>query len=272
VKKSNTQGDSKAPAQMAVSEVLDGLSGVPLAIRFWLERFASGESALEPFGAHDQPSTQQIARLVYDVLSTDSHVPFARTDDVTEAKTSTPRFPAEARDFIEEWIFQITRGQLYAEPWSNPDMAVMALSVVLDLGGGEPADTEKEPTLALLRTAIKSLTTKRERRAFLRDTDEADEETEADTENWRAAFKLARVMANPATPQEARDALTDALIRFSMTTDVTVDHPALARRAFLIMCETKPIKGEKRAAKRDRQRVLDILDAIEEKGGARDAE
>lgn len=261
----------KAPAQMTVAEVLEKVNGVPLWVQFWLERYAGGdEYALEPFATHDTPSTREIARLVYDVLDTDSSVQHAETDDHHEATTDRPRFPAEARYFVEEWIFQITSGQTYAEPWSNPNMAVMALPYVLDMSAGEPIDTGKEPTLALLRTAIRSLTTKRERRAFLRDTDEADAEPEKGSDiNRRAAFGLARVLADPRLPEETRRELESAVLSFAREGGVGTDHPALVRRAFLLACDNKPKhRMNVRMWNDARRRVLDLLASIAEKGGA----
>ena len=111
------------------------------------------------------------------MLYTDTRVQFAAIDDRTEHG-----FPAEARDFIEEWMYRITKGDELVQPWSNPDMAVMALPILLDMGAGPLIEFERDPMLALLRGAVKSLTTKRERREFLRDTDESDAEDEKESD------------------------------------------------------------------------------------------
>jgi hypothetical protein len=239
---------------------------VPLWVQFWLERYAGGDDeALASHGMDDAPATREIARLVYDVLYTDSHVHFAEIDD----KNTHPQFPAEARDFIEEWMYRMTKDDVYVQPWSNPDMAVMALPWLLDTGAGPLIEFEKDPMLAMLRGAMKALTTKGERRAFLHETDESDAEHETERiANRRAAFKLARVLADPTTTTEARTALENALNEFSMSAHVNVYHPALARRAFQLMCEARP-KGNVRECRRNRRELIALLDSIaEEKGGA----
>jgi hypothetical protein len=259
-----TKRKEKKPAHVTVAELLKNVGGLPLWVRFWLERYASGdEYALETNGLHDDPATHEIARLVYAVLYTDSHPHFATIDD----NLPYSRFPAEARDFIEAWMYRITNGQILAEPWNNPDMAVMALPIVLDDSAGPLIEYEANPTLAMLRTAIKSLTTKAERREFLHSTAEEDSEPEDEhATNWRAAFKCARVLADPQTPREAWWHLRDVLTDFSAFLNLDITHPALVRRAFLIMCEAKP-KGKVREWRALRKRVLDALDSISEEKG-----
>ena len=87
----------KDRAKLTVAELMK-TSGVPLWVRFRLERVVGGGHALELHGLHDDSATHEIARLVYDVLDTDSHVQFADIDD----HNPHPHFPAEARDFIED--------------------------------------------------------------------------------------------------------------------------------------------------------------------------
>jgi hypothetical protein len=249
--------------QMTVAELLENVRGVPLWVQHWLERYAGGdEHALEIHGLHDDDATREIARLVYDVLYTDSNMRFADTDNL-----GGHGFPAEARDFIEEWMFRITKDDELVQPWGNPDMAVVALPILLDMSAGPLIEFERDPTLAMLRGAMKALTTKRERREFLRGADEADAAPEKEsTANWSAAFKLSRVLADPRTPPETRAALETALNEFAMAARVNVYHPALARRAFQLMCESKP-KGNARECKRDRRELLALLDSIDEGEG-----
>jgi hypothetical protein len=69
----------KDPAQLTVAELMK-THGVPLPVYLWLERLTGGEKyALEHTEA--DPATYHIARLVYDVLKTDSAPAFARVDD-----------------------------------------------------------------------------------------------------------------------------------------------------------------------------------------------
>jgi hypothetical protein len=254
-KAQNTATD-KTPAAQTVSEVLEK-RGVPLPVRFWLERYAGGdEHALELHGCDDDPATYEIARLVYDVLDTDSHVQFAAIDD----NATHPHFPAEARDFIEEWMYHITHDDGMLNPWGNPEMAVAALSIALDPGAGPLIEYEKDPMLAVLRGAIKALTTKAERREFLRDTAETNAEPlkESD-ENWHAAFKLSRVLADPRTPADVRRQIQEHVIELCNAANVIVDHPALVRRAYLVACDQRP-KGQVREVRTARRKLLALLD------------
>jgi hypothetical protein len=253
-----TKKQQKEPAQLTVTELMK-TEGVPVWVRLWLERLVADNYALEPNGLHDDPATREVVRLVYDVLDTDR--PYA-TD------TSDHSFPGEARDFVEAWMYRMTEGDYLVQPWGNPDMAAIALPIALDNTGGPLIEYEKDATLSLLRTAIKSLTTKEERRAFLRDTEESDAEPEKESAtNLRAAFKLSRVLADPRTPAETSNKIEDELIEFSSVTRVYMTHPALVRRAFLLMCEARP-KGRARDCRRTRRRLLALLDSIPEgKGG-----
>jgi nucleotidyltransferase/DNA polymerase involved in DNA repair len=124
--------------------------------------------------------------------------------------------------------------------------------------------------LAMLRGSMKALTTKGERREFLHETDEGDAEPEKEsTTNRRAAFKLARVLADPRTPVETRDEIELLVRELSMSSGVTVEHPALIRRAFQLMCEAKP-KGRMRERNKDRRNLLALLDSITDGRGVGD--
>lgn len=85
--------------------------------------------------------------------------------------------------------------------------------------------------------------------------------------NLEAGYKLSRVLADPRTSPETRNELMHAIREFSMSSDITVEHPALARRAFLLMCEAKP-KGRVRECRHDRKWLLDLLADVPEGGAA----
>ena len=247
----------KEPAQLTVAELMK-TSGVPLPVWMWLERFADGDKhALQPFGNNDDPAVVRMARLVYDVLDS--------KHKETGVGLSERQFPEEARDFVEEWLYHLSN---YFEQhvWSDATLAITALPNMVNIDG-LVMSPEGDATHLLLRSAVERLTTRRERRAFLCDADEGEDEKESDI-NWRAAFKLSRVLADPLTDKAAWWHLRDVLTDFSMELELDITHPALARRAFLLLCEAKP-KGRVRECRRLRKRVLDALDAIpEEKGGA----
>lgn len=253
--KKGTKRAGKAPAQKTVSELLK-TAGVPLSVFMWLERYADGDKyALEPH-AVEGPDTYEIARLVYDVLNSPNNETGTGLDE--------RKFSEEARDFVEEWLYTLA-GYYQQQVWNNPDAALSILSYIL-LSDGVPMRPEGGAAYVLLRAGVGRLTTKRERRAFLHSTDEADAEDEQEGEtNWRAAFKLSRVLADPRTPEETRGKLIDLLHEFSTSARVDVTHPALARRAFQLMCDSKP-RGNVRECRRDRKALLALLDSIEEGG------
>lgn len=254
--------EQKDPAKLTVAELMQ-THGVPLPVYLWLERLTGGEKyALDCVEA--DPATYHIARLVYDVLKTDSAPAFARVDD--EINSPHVHFSHEARDFVEEWLYHlVTYYDVHA--WNNADVAVAALPWMINTGGVSMLP-EGDAALLLLRSAIERLTTKRERREFLRDADESDAEDEKEsTTNMRAAFKLARVLADPRTSREAWWHLRDVLTDFSAFLNLDITHPALVRRAFMLMCEAKP-KGKVRECRALRKQVLDALDSIpDEEGG-----
>jgi hypothetical protein len=254
--------EQKDPTQLTVAELMK-THGVPLPVYLWLERLTGGDKyALEHVEA--DPATYHIARLVYDVLDTDSAPAFARVDD--EINSPHVHFPHEARDFVEEWLYHLVN-YYGVHAWNTAEVAVAALPRMVNVGGVSMLP-EGDAALLLLRSAVERMTTKRERREFLRDTDESDAEDEKESAtNMRAAFKLSRVLADPRTPTETRDKIEDELIEFSSNTRVYITHPALVRRAFLLMSEAKP-KGRARDCRRTRKRLLALLDSIpDEKGG-----
>jgi hypothetical protein len=249
---------------MTVAELLKTL-GVPLHVWMWLERYAGGDKhALQSFGNDDDAAVVQTARLVYDVLNS--------AHEETGMGLHERKFPEEARDFIEEWLYKLCNHyRLHA--WSDADLAVAALPTLL-LSEGIVLDPEGDSTFLLLRSGVERLTTKHERRAFLRDAEETDAEHEKESAtNWRAAFKLSRVLADPRTPRETRDELELLIREFSMSSRVTVEHPALVKRAFLLMCEAEPqrgrVKKDRWEMKNDRRKLLALLDTLpDEDGGA----
>lgn len=250
------KGEQKEPAKLTVAELMK-TSGVPLPVYLWLERF-TGDDKYALDGADYDPATYDIARLVYDVLDS--------KHQETGVGLAERRFPQEARDFIEEWLYQLTNHYgLHA--WSDPDLAVAALPHLVNLDG-ILMQTEGDSTFALLRLGIERLTTKRERREFLRDADGSDAEPEKESAtNWRASFKLSRMLANPATPADTRREIQEQVIELCNAAGVIVDHPALVRRAFLVAVEQRP-KGHVRDVKRARRQLLALLDSIpDEKGG-----
>jgi hypothetical protein len=242
---------------MTVAELLKTL-GIPLHVWMWLERYAGGDKhALHPNGNDDDPAVVHTARLVYDVLDS--------KHKETGTGTNSRYFPEETRDFVEEWLYKLTRnGDFHV--WNDADLAVAALPMLL-LQDGIILNPKNDPTYTLLRTVVERTTTRRERRAFLRD-EEGDAPDSEEDKNWNASFKLSRLLADPRTTPEARREIQERVIELCNAANIIVDHPAIVRRAFLVACEQHP-KGQARELKRARRNLLALLDSIPDaEGGA----
>lgn len=245
-------GDKPDPARQTVGDLLK-TSGVPLHVQVWLNRYAGGdEHALEKYGSGDDPGINDAAFLVYDVLEAEHD-----GESVREAT-------AEARDFVEEWLYTLSNyyGQYI---WNNADSALAAFPYFF--ADGSPMKPEGDAAYVLLRTAVERLTTKPERRLFLRQDSEEEPRRDEETDR-QAAFKLSRVLADPRTPAETRDEIERVLCEFANAAEVQLTHPALARRAFQLMCDARP-KGKVRECRRLRGELLGLLDAAAEGEGGR---
>jgi hypothetical protein len=235
----------KRPARMTVADLIKD-EMVPMAVRLWLEDFNErGEKALAHAWVEQEQDTLDLARLILDVL------------DSAGKETGKKEFPDEARDYVEEYLFRLCRASEF-NIWNLGDAAVAALPTLLDCAENS---IEGNSNYIAVESAISRLTTPDERREFL--TGPRWGRNDGDETNTEAAFKLSRLLADPRTPAETRTALEDALNEFSMSARVTVYHPALARRAFLLMCEARP-KGNVRECKRDRRALLALLDTLPE--------
>ena len=194
-KKGNTVRERKG----ATAAVLADNDQVPVAVRLWLEQFIAGEpQVLEYAYVAREPGTMEIARLVFDVLNSAAH------EHSPEGDPKSAYFPGEARDYVEECIYRLSEsGGQYV--WNHPAAAAAALPTLLDLarnGDGVASDE------LAFRTAIERLTTRKERREFFI-TSGGDRwgENDEDEHHTETAYKLSRVLADPATPEETRGEL-----------------------------------------------------------------
>ena len=160
---------------------------VPLHIRFWLERYVEcGEKEMHSYGLILESPALEIARLVYDVLQS------------KYLDTGEHEFSEAARDDIEVYLYRLA-SDADVQVWNYPEAAVASLVALLDCANsGGPEESEH----IALSTAINALTTRRERRHFLKTEGEGDESK--DDRDWRAARKLSRLMADPNTPEKVR--------------------------------------------------------------------
>lgn len=255
--KKDVKRAGKAPAQMTVAELIDNM-GVPVAVRFWLEEYAArGKAALDTYDANTNEATLELARFVFDVLQSKYE------ETGTGARERV--FSEEARDFVEEFLYRLA-DHAGVQVWNYARVAVAALPVLIDC---TDAASGMSSTLTLLRAGVERLSTRQQLREFLKhDADRygVNDEDERDNE---AAYKLSRVLADPRTPTETRREIEDALNKFSMSSRVTVYHPAVARRAFQLMCEARP-KGNVRECRRDRTALLALRDSISDGEGGGD--
>ena len=252
-KKAQKTARSKSPATQTVAQLMNN-TGVPVGVRLWLEEFAeTGEAALDTYTANINEATMELARFVFDVLQSQYLE--------TGVGASERKFSEEARDFVEEFLYRMAT-DADVQIWNYPQIAAAALPVLIDCTDSACGESA---TLTLLRAGVERLSTRRELREFTRDGAERNGINSEDERNNEAAYKLSRVLADPRTPTETRTALESALNEFSMSARVNVYHPALTRRAFQLMCESKP-KGNARECKRNRRELLALLDSIEEGG------
>lgn len=248
---------TKKPAQMTVAELVDN-SGVPVAVRFWLEEYAArGKAALDTYDANTNEATLELARFVFDVLQSK----YEETGEGARERV----FSAEARDFVEEFLYRLA-DHAGVQVWNYASVAVAALPVLIDC---TDASCGMSSTLTLLRAGVERLSTRQELREFLKHDADGYGVNDEDERNAEAAFKLSRVLADPRTSAETRREVQDLLIEVTNAANVIVDHPALARRAYLVAVEQRP-KGQVKELKRARRNLLALLDSISEgEGGAR---
>lgn len=242
----NQENDSTTKPEresQTIAELLDD-DRVPVGIRHWLEQYReTGNEALSVFNANRDSGTMEQARLIYDIL------------DSKHQETGTNEFSEAARDLIEEYVYQLAEAS-DIQVWNQPDLAVLALPYLLDCA---TSGSDVDPTTSALRLAIEALTTRRERRAFLRDFETQADETKEDRD-WKAARKLSRYLASPTTDPKVRRELGAAICQLANATDVQVDHPALIMRAASIMFENVRTAE----ARREYGHILAVLDELPE--------
>jgi hypothetical protein len=244
----------KRPTKMTVKDLIRD-DGVPMFVRHWLERFvAEKDRALAHSFVEQSSDTLEQAQLIFDVLESSGK------------ETGESKFSEEAVDYVQEYVYRLAQASDF-NLWNLGDAAVAALPVLLECSSGNLIDGDAN--FMALDSAIHRLTTKQERQQFLRGN--RHPATTEDERNVEAAFKLSRVLADPRTPRETRDELELLIREFSMSSRVSVEHPALVRRAFLLMCEAKPqrdrVKKDRQEMKNDRRKLLALLDSIDDMEG-----
>jgi hypothetical protein len=242
----------KRPARMTVADLIKD-EQVPMAVRLWLEDFTEqGDKALAHSWTEQEQDTLDLARLIQDVLNSQGQEHGEHT------------FPEEARDYIEEYLFRLCRASEF-NIWNLADAAIAALPTLLECAENS---IEGNPNYIAVDSAILRLTTREERREFL--TEPRYGQNDEGETNTEAAFKLSRLLADPRTSADVRRQLQGHTVELCNAANVIVDHPALARRAFLVACDQRP-KGHVREVKAARRALLALLDTLpemaDEKGG-----
>ena len=182
--------------------------------------------------------------------------------------------PASARDYVEALLYDLAFST-DIQVWTEPEVASAALPLILSLAN----ELDFDPTFSALRAAVRTLCTQREYEAFCARAELALSSTflpdERKVKDYNNALKLARVLADPNTRPETRAQLEATLERLSQATHVSITHPALAERAFTLMCErtAEKIKGKGAKSLTERreevyQHVHSLLDSIPDERGA----
>lgn len=239
---------------------------LPYTVRKYLRKFAAGEKL---------PLTEQVD---YDWYHDDADLLAAMIND--EHIINDP-IPKPAKDLAEEFLYRLAEAT-GVQVYNTSEVIRVAYPIMLMLSndGAQFALEDQAPTQAV-RSGLEAICTKAELREFyerhnLWDGDVAaarERLTPKPPKEWKdkqAAIKLARVLADPTTPEDVRDKLENALLEFSGSTNVTIFHPALAERAFIVMAESmatrfkgEHAKSQTAGRKKDYKRIIALLDELE---------
>jgi hypothetical protein len=218
---------------------------VPLQVRFWLERYVeNGDGELASYALDEERDVMEQARFIYDVLQS------------KYLGTGEYEFPEAARDFIEEYLYQLAESARI-QIWNYPQAAIASLVALTDCA---EASTGGSSTLTLLRIAVNAMTTRRERRHFLKSEESGDESK--DDRDWRAAFKLSRNLASAKTDGETRQRLGAALVELAALTGTHVDHPKIVARAAEVMFEAVEDAEADTPAARTYRLIHELLEGL----------
>jgi hypothetical protein len=218
---------------------------VPLYVRFWLERYVErGDRELGSYALDEERDLMDMARLVYDVLESK----YLDTDE--------HEFPAEARDYMSWFLWRLAQ-DADIQIWNYPEAAIAALVPLIDCS---ETCTGGSTNLKALELAIEALTTRRERRHFLKTEEEGDESK--DECDWYAARKLSRTLASTRTDAETRRKLGAALVELAALTSTHVDHPAIVARAAEVMFEAVADAEADTPAARTYRLINELLEGL----------
>lgn len=200
---------------------------VPLAVRFWLERYVEDPAdALAGWNGNTEESSFDLARLIYSALNA-PHL------DVLHHNREDAQ---PAVNFVKDFLWRACE-ETHTHAWNNADVALAALPYILD---GSQTCTDCDVTVNALETAIKSLTTNRTRRHFfpaLADEDDGPEAEAKEDRDYFAAVKLARLMTDPRTPKRVAQCLGLTFCNLTVETRLSLDHPALIQQAAVLAFE-----------------------------------
>ena len=234
---------------------------LPLPIRDYLNRYLNGGVL---------PYSDSFDETMY----SDTEMRVAVLAD--HLRTNDP-LPEAAVDFVKEYLYRLEEAA-DVHIWNDPDVLRVAYPIMITFtseSAGLIINGSDAVSTAAVKTALHRLCTRRELMEFYerhgiedkyRGREELAGSAPVDLEHTEtAAFKLARVLAAPRTPRKTREAIELGLREFSMSSGVTVEHPALAARAYTLMCEAKPRgKGtrSKKEMDRDKRQLLALLEAL----------
>jgi hypothetical protein len=233
-----SQKDSKTKdrSQTTIAELLEynraGMtSDLPLPVRDFLERYAEGKPL--PYTAGYNEWWYGDSELLIAVLA----------DKRDDGNDSLPR---TAHDYVQEYLYRLEEST-GVHIWNDPDVLRAAYPLMMGSFGEGRWLAGEYPDALATKTALARLCTRRELADFyerhgLKDDHKGRDEMAgsaplngSDTEY---ALKAARVLANPKTAKDTKQALSLAVCELANATDVQVDHPAIVERALTVMLES----------------------------------
>lgn len=245
---------------------------LPLPVRDYLSRYLNGTAL--PYSDNLDETMHSDTEMLVAVLA--DHL---RTNDP---------LPEAAVDFVREYLYRLEESA-DVHIWNNPDVLRVAYPLLITFASeseGLIVNGSDAVSTAAVKTALRRLCTRRELMEFYDRHGIEDAYTgranlagsaPIDEGNYdHAAAKLSRLLAAPRTDEKTRRDLGAALIELASLTDTHVDHPALAARAMVLMCESETMlansENPEHHAHRAALHLIAMIDALPEmakgKGGA----
>lgn len=182
--------------------------------------------------------------------------------------TADNELPDAAVVVVESYLRDLTESyNLF--PWTDSTVARAMYEQAVELQGGGLVSA---PTMSFqgLRSAVRALCTAEECNRFLVEGKLSDSTAPStrDEQDYEAALKAARLIADPRTPKKTRSEIITAICDLSNATDVQVTHPVLVERALTVMFESMSKRVRKQTWTPNRRdayaQLIGLLATVEE--------